>query len=80
MINNIQYFPSDTTRLYINNNVITGLLVSVSQNHLSDPSIKNIACLQLLYFKIIVEVHVYLHLMFSCLKDGSVEPKLVAHL
>ena len=33
--NNIQYFSSDTTRLYIYKNVITGLLVSVSQNHLS---------------------------------------------
>ena len=31
LTNNIQYFPSDTTRLYIHKNVITGLLVSVSQ-------------------------------------------------
>ena len=36
-INNIQYFSSDTTRLYIHKNVITGLLVSVSQNHSSGP-------------------------------------------
>ena len=46
LTNNIQYFPSDSTRLYIHKNVITGLLVSVSQNHLSGPpSINNIACL-----------------------------------
>ena len=37
LTNNIQYFSSDTNRLYIRKNVITGLLVSVSQNHLSDP-------------------------------------------
>ena len=37
--NNIQYFPSDTTRLCIHKNVITGLLVSVSQNHLSGPPV-----------------------------------------
>ena len=37
LTNNIQYFSSDTTRLYIHKNVITGLLVSVSQNHLSGP-------------------------------------------
>ena len=39
LTNNIQHFPSDTTRLYIHNNVITGLLVSVSQNHLSGPAV-----------------------------------------
>ena len=37
LTNNIQYFQSHTTRLYIHKNVITGLLVSVSQNHLSGP-------------------------------------------
>ena len=37
LTNNIQYSPSDTTPLYIHKNVITGLLVSVSQNHLSGP-------------------------------------------
>ena len=39
LTNNIQYFSSDTTRLYIHKNVITGLLVSVSQNHLSGPPV-----------------------------------------
>ena len=39
LTNTIQYFPSDTTRLYIHKNVITGLLVSVSQNHLSGPPV-----------------------------------------
>ena len=33
------FFPSDTTRLYIHKNVITGLLVSVSQHHLSGPPV-----------------------------------------
>ena len=37
LTNNIQYLPSDTTRLYIHQNVITGLLVLVSQDHLSGP-------------------------------------------
>ena len=37
LTNNIQYFPSDTTLSNIHKNVITGLLVSVSQNHLSGP-------------------------------------------
>ena len=37
LTNNIEYFSSDTTRVYIHSNVITGLLVSVSQNHLSRP-------------------------------------------
>jgi hypothetical protein len=39
LTNNIQYFSSDTTRLYIHKNVTTGLLVSVSQNHLSGPQV-----------------------------------------
>ena len=42
LTNNIQYFPSDTTRLYIHKNVITGTLVSVSQNHLSDPPVSTL--------------------------------------
>ena len=37
LTNNIQYFSSNTTRLYIHKNVITGPLVSVSQHHLSGP-------------------------------------------
>ena len=37
LTNNIQYFSSDTTCLYIRKNVVTGLLVSVTQNRLSGP-------------------------------------------
>ena len=33
--NSILYFSSDTTRLNLHKNVTTGLLVSVSENHLS---------------------------------------------
>ena len=39
LTNNIRYFSSDTTLLYIHKNVSTGLLVSVSQNHLSGPPV-----------------------------------------